>query len=536
MFKLMKYRNKATLKNLILCGMALLIPCGSSALADWSSDPLINTVLADRVGEQTQVKIVLHPDGGAYVSWFDNSAGGYDVYLQRLDANGAELWPHNGVLLANRSFSSTQDYDLDIDAGGNALLAFRDDRSGSTQITATRVSPTGTQLWGATGVQVTSGGAFVAAPKIAGTTDGAIVVAWTNNGDVVLQKLNSSGVVQWGAGVLLTDPAISISASDLDASDAGSVIISVVRGFLGPKSLLAQKISPTGATLWGVSLLPVFDGGSLQTANFPQFVPDGNGGAVFGWYGVGPLQCYAQHILANGTEKFPHDGVVASTLLSQLRVNPSVAYDATTDSIYLFWVETNTLQSQHGVYGQKFSSAGIRQWTDTGVVVVPVGGADMSQVRTIPQGGGATVCFVQALSFGNERVKAARYDAAGNPVWTPGIVDVSSVASGKSRLEVALRSDDTAIVGWKDSRNDFGDIFGQNLNLDGSLGVSVIPCPGDITPVGGNGTVNIDDLVAVLNAFGPCLGCAADITPPGGNGVVNIDDLVAVLNAFGACP
>ena len=66
------------------------------------------------------------------------------------------------------------------------------------------------------------------------------------------------------------------------------------------------------------------------------------------------------------------------------------------------------------------------------------------------------------------------------------------------------------------------------------------PCVGDITPAGGNGTVNIDDLVAVLNAFGACPAppatCDADITPAGGNGVVNIDDLVAVLNAFGLCP
>jgi|GEM_PF-2359712 len=71
----------------------------------------------------------------------------------------------------------------------------------------------------------------------------------------------------------------------------------------------------------------------------------------------------------------------------------------------------------------------------------------------------------------------------------------------------------------------------------------VVPCAADISPVfgGGNGVVNIDDLVAVLNAFGPCpsppLVCTADITPGGGgNGVVNIDDLVAVLNAFGPCP
>ncbi len=68
----------------------------------------------------------------------------------------------------------------------------------------------------------------------------------------------------------------------------------------------------------------------------------------------------------------------------------------------------------------------------------------------------------------------------------------------------------------------------------------VCECFSDITPPGGNGVVNIDDLVAILNGFGPCPAppalCGEDITPIGGNGVVNIDDLVAVLNAFGPCP
>jgi len=50
----------------------------------------------------------------------------------------------------------------------------------------------------------------------------------------------------------------------------------------------------------------------------------------------------------------------------------------------------------------------------------------------------------------------------------------------------------------------------------------------------GNGLVNIDDLVDVLNAFGFTGACSnADLN---GNGIVNIDDLVDVLNSFGGCP
>ena len=60
----------------------------AAAQAQWSDDPSQNLAVADRSGEQTQAKIRATADGGAYVSWFDNNSGGYDVYLQRLDAAG----------------------------------------------------------------------------------------------------------------------------------------------------------------------------------------------------------------------------------------------------------------------------------------------------------------------------------------------------------------------------------------------------------------------------------------------------------------
>lgn len=53
----------------------------------------------------------------------------------------------------------------------------------------------------------------------------------------------------------------------------------------------------------------------------------------------------------------------------------------------------------------------------------------------------------------------------------------------------------------------------------------------------GDGTVNVDDMLNVINAWGPCpappAGCAADVAPSGGNGVVNVDDLLAVINNWG---
>ena len=61
------------------------------------------------------------------------------------------------------------------------------------------------------------------------------------------------------------------------------------------------------------------------------------------------------------------------------------------------------------------------------------------------------------------------------------------------------------------------------------------PCPADIVPPEGNGVVNVDDLLLVINNWGPCHGCDADIAPYGGDGVVNVDDLLTVINHWGPC-
>ncbi|MEM7228564.1 MAG: hypothetical protein AAF432_07085 [Planctomycetota bacterium] len=66
------------------------------------------------------------------------------------------------------------------------------------------------------------------------------------------------------------------------------------------------------------------------------------------------------------------------------------------------------------------------------------------------------------------------------------------------------------------------------------------PCPWDCAPAGGNGQVNIDDLLAVINSFGdpggPCDNTPLNPDGTFGNGIVNIDDLLAVINNFGPCP
>lgn len=484
-----------------------LTPC---VHGQWSSDPATNVSIADGAGDQVQPKVVPTADGGCYISWFDGIGTGFDVRLQRLDANGVEQWPHNGILVADRGFSSTQDYGLEVDVVGAALLTFRDDRFTGVQITAQRVLSSGTLLWGTNGIQVTNTTGFLGPPKIAGTASGDAVVAWSDNGLARMMRLQPNGATAWPAPVDMTPPAGLYTISDLHGA-GDDVIVSLVHQIgpqiFNPKHLLTQKVDATGALLWGAQPLAVFDGGSLQIGNFPSFVPDGSGGAVFAWYGVSPLQVYAQHILPNGTEAFPHNGSAGSNDLTNTRVSPSVAYDPAGPSTYLYWTEQDAGQSQAGVSGQRFDAAGAAQWGPTGSELVPVGATSVRSVRVETNGGGAYVAWIDSPSFGNDTVEYALVDGNGDEFVGP--VSLASTTSGKSRLTSARSTGGELITAWTDDRIDAGDVLGQNVRPDGGLGglAPWIPyCFGNGCPCGNDalnaGCVNSTGVGARLDAFG----------------------------------
>lgn len=55
------------------------------------------------------------------------------------------------------------------------------------------------------------------------------------------------------------------------------------------------------------------------------------------------------------------------------------------------------------------------------------------------------------------------------------------------------------------------------------------PCPGDID---GDSHVGVDDLLALIAAWGPCTGCSEDLD---GDDHVGVDDLLALIAAWGPC-
>ncbi len=505
----------------VLSLVAILSLATAVASAQWSADPAQNLGVAVRAGEQVIPKIAAAPDGGAYVGWFDNSSGEYEVYLQRLDPNGSEKWPHNGILVSNHAQdTSLVDWDLIADSSGNAVLVFTDLRSGGDlDVYAYRIAPDGTFLWGPDGVALSANDDYEPSPRVTETSDGKFVFVWprlpsTGTGSLVIQKLDAAGTPQYGpTGITITGATNEKPAfqSIVPAEQGGFIVAYVrdIRTFTSPRHIRAQKFSATGDPAWGASPVVVYDAASVPIAYWPEMVSDGGGGAVIGWHrsASNMFSAFVQHLASNGVELFPHNGVELSTNASVHKIAPCLAWQGATGEILAFWNERSPNQDRWGIVGQKVSAAGQRTWTDSGATLLPVNTTEKSSPRCVPFADGALV-FVFDHPTGSvidSRVVAMRVDGAGAQQWPTVPLPACSVLSGKDKLDLDL-SGRQVVLAWEDERTDAGDVYAQNiLGAGGALGLVI---PGEVSPPGAKAPLRFLNATSLAWEPGPASGSA----------------------------
>ena len=196
---------------------------------------------------------------------------------------------------------------------------------GGDGIVVSSVSQSGMINWHQT---VQAGTSYVASPVICSSGD-SLLVGWIGNDDSRIQKLNNQGVIQWKLPTIMADPDGGFYLiSDIQPSLSGDAIASFVQylSFSGNKRIKAQRIQSDGSLAWSTQT-NVMTSNSLQYGNFPDFIPDGEGGGFFAWYGVNPLQCYATHVSSNGIKWFAGEVQVASSVGSTQRVQPVAVLD-----------------------------------------------------------------------------------------------------------------------------------------------------------------------------------------------------------------
>ncbi len=514
--------------TVVLVTVFAAAPCNAA----WISDPNTNTPIVTKPNDQVQPKWAPLPDGGCWISWLDNVAGGYDTYVQWLDRTGRLMLPPGGVLVVNTSFSSTEDYGFGVDPEtGIAWVAFRDDRMGGIVITVNAITPNGTLVFGPAGITLanSSGGA---APRLAVTPTG-VVVGWSTDEGFRLQKLDAAGMPLWPNGVVQIAPSGSFDLmADLKASDDGSVIVSWVRYMA--RALYAQKYSVTGTPLWNLgSPRAIFTSGALQFGNFPELTRDGAGGAVFSWYDtLGVRNAYVQRINSAGTPVLAVNGVAVNTTSNRIRLEPAHTYNPDTNEIFVFWVESNSVQSQWGVYGQKITAAGARAWGNAGVVLSPLDSTQEAFLCAERFLDGVIAFWM--VNPNNTRILGTRLANGGTAIWSQ--AEIARRATTKGRLESDQTPSGMPLLAWEDGATGNTDIYATTvIPVTGKVGLPVflhgdLDCDADID------FFDIDPLVSALEGqaayqalYPNCYWLSGDCDDDGDVDLFDIDPFVALL-------
>ena len=201
---------------------------------------------------------VVQPDGqgGALFAWHRSNLNTFDCLVQRLDANGAERFAHNGVEVVVQAGRQELSPSLAWLPASEEIIVACNQRNGSQSQWATRaqrISSGGLRLWGDGGVELAPlDGVVESFERCVPYGDGALVFWFESTGfaqtRVLGRRLDAAGADVWGASPVVVSALLS-AKDDLelaiDASGAARLAWHDERNDQG--DAYAQDVAPDGA-------------------------------------------------------------------------------------------------------------------------------------------------------------------------------------------------------------------------------------------------------------------------------------------------
>ena len=468
--------------------------------AQWSGDPQVaDTKVCTATASQNGSFIIPDGSGGAIVFWQDSRSGsGNDnIYYNKLNGAGNAVW---SVATTGLSLTSSAGNYIDqviSDGNGGAFISW--ETEDGTQLVQ-HINSAGAKAWGATGVSLSTTGF---GGYICSDGNGGIIITWSDfRGDLdderpqaFVQRVNSSGTVQWTAGGIPVENAAGFSSPFGIISDgAGGAIISITdtrnsnyddeNDLFDNLDVYAQRINASGNVVWTAAGLPVCtyarSQGGGYGGQYTYIVPDGSGGAVIAWddYRNDPNNGYeapynddvfCQRINASGTALWAANGVALSTG-SNDQYGVSLMPDGTGGAVATWFDDGAT----YAIYTQKINGSGVVQWTAGGKVVV----SDVTSINSYtasPDATNSSMLVTWETNGGD--IKAQNINVSdGALAWGSTGTLVCGRSDYQSEPAITHNGGAGAIISWTDDRNNTttSDIYANRVQANGTLPLTLI--------------------------------------------------------------
>ncbi len=477
----------------------------SAASAQWVKDG-IPVGSADNYQENPF--IVPDGAGGAMIVWRDGRSGEYDIYGNRVGANGYVYGGPGGLPLC----SAINDQYLvgGVPGGNGAVIAvWLDDRDGYQQIYAQKIDTAGIIHWTADGRNICMFASSPSDPAVIPDGAGGAFITWQDfrngNNDIYAQRIDGNGTVLWSdAGRPVCTNASEQYSPRIAPDRSGGAIIVWQDSYMG-SSLYAQRIDGSGTVLWDTAGVAV----CTADGNFydVQICTNAGGEPYIAWtdqrYGYDDV--FAQYLDASGVPVWQIDGVSACDDAGSYnsKYSPRIVPDGQGGAIVAWWGADGDGNS---VWGQRIAWDGARAWSSMGKVLVPAYSYE-GPFGIIPDGSGGAILGVDLYPDENTEldIYAQKVDFNGNLLWGSQGVPVSLAESYQYAAKVIHDGFGGLIFAWEDYRPDdmYSDIYCQRLSGTGLWGN---PEPGIIScadvPADQGGWVRITTAASPLDAAG----------------------------------
>ena len=467
---------------LLMTAVALgLLLVASTCLAGMSWDP-DGVRVNDSGFSQYNTKVVPDDSGGAIVFWMEYRTSGMALFVQRIDAGGNRLWGSNGKSLG--TFGYLYGSDIAPDGSGGAILVWSNyiDSEFRHMAYVQRLDGNGAPVWPSGGVPVCTADGSKIMPKLAPDGAGGAVVSWVDTRvpswdyNIYAQRFDSSGNNLWNPlGVAVCTEANQQDSPMIAPGGDGGGIIGWLDDRSGSRSdLYAQKVDSAGATVWTP------DGENIcnSTGNKEEhsLISDGSGGAIIAWEDSRSdfWNVYSQRVDAGGVARWKNNGVRVCDAQGN-QSNP-VLVDDSSGGAFLAWNDQRS--GTQGVYAQHLKASGtpVQGWSSAGNLVSSFEGSTYGPGITTDGAGGALISYgTGGIIYSADRdaangisgaalVQNLLADGSVAPGWSDEGDPVTVTPTGQNNPVIVSDGAGGAIMVWDSSSIGQSGLYAQRVN------------------------------------------------------------------------
>ncbi|MFX0032673.1 MAG: hypothetical protein ACFE9P_08405 [Candidatus Hermodarchaeota archaeon] len=445
----------------------------SNGITQWMAN---GTIISTETHNQMIPQMTCDGVGGAIIAWQDYRSGtNLHIYAQRINHNGITQWIANGTVISIASGSQLSPR-ITSDGGGGAIIAWKDSRSGvSYDIYAQRIDANGIVQWTANGTSVCAASGTQENPQIINDGAGGGIITWwdyrssISGQDIYAQRIDSKGNVQWTVdGMAISTASGSQLSPKITSDGVGGAIIVWSNNAIGGYDIYAQRIDSEGNPQY------IGNGTAIITASGEQvdvqITNNGKGDAIITWedFRSGLFSdIYSTLIDSNGIPKWTANGKVICTAISD-QYSSQITSDGTGGGIITWWDFRSGTNSD--IYAQRINHNGITQWIANGTVISMASGHQWTPQIASDGIGGAVIVWEDFRSGSNWDIYAQRIDSNGMVKWTANGTIISTAINDQRYLQIISDGLGGAIIAWEDTRNGVGnsDIYAQRIDSDGA--------------------------------------------------------------------